>query len=118
MQGAPLFRAAMAYMAVHLSPFTLLIQCLAPKLLPPLLPPPCLHLIPCPPHWLTTLAAPSQVTLKALMVFHRLMRECDPSFQEAMLRMAARTGSHRLLSLDRFADHATKDAWDYSAWIR
>jgi hypothetical protein len=26
------------------------------------------------PHWLTA--------LKALMVFHRLMRECDPSFME------------------------------------
>jgi hypothetical protein len=58
------------------------------------------------------------VALKALMVFHRLMRECDPSFQEQVLRFADRTGRHRLLCLDRYADHSSRETWDYSAWIR
>eukprot|EP00879_Flechtneria_rotunda_P002687 GHRR01002893.1.p1 GENE.GHRR01002893.1~~GHRR01002893.1.p1 ORF type:complete len:728 (+),score=275.11 GHRR01002893.1:55-2184(+) len=58
------------------------------------------------------------VVLKALMTFHRLLRECDASFQEQLLRFAERTGRHHLLALDRFADHTGKDAWDYSAWIR
>ncbi len=59
-----------------------------------------------------------QVTLKSLMVFHRLMRECDQSLQEQMLKFADRTGRHHMLALDRYADHTTKDTWDYSAWIR
>ena len=58
------------------------------------------------------------VTLKTLIVFHRLMRETDPSFQEELLRYAERTGHHRLLRLESFADHTTKETWDYSAWIR
>lgn len=35
-----------------------------------------------------------------------------------MLRFADRTGRHHMLALDRFADHSSKDAWDYSAWVR
>ncbi|GIL59082.1 hypothetical protein Vafri_14035 [Volvox africanus] len=58
------------------------------------------------------------VTLKTLIVFHRLMRETDPTFQEELLRYAERTGRHRMLRLDSFADHTTKETWDYSAWIR
>ncbi|EFJ44154.1 hypothetical protein VOLCADRAFT_106528 [Volvox carteri f. nagariensis] len=58
------------------------------------------------------------VTLKTLTVFHRLMRETEPSFQEELLRYAERTGRHRMLRLDSFADHTTKETWDYSAWIR
>lgn len=58
------------------------------------------------------------VTLKTLIVFHRLMREVDPSFQEELIRFQDRTGAHRLLRLDGFADHTTKETWDYSAWIR
>ncbi|WIA23438.1 hypothetical protein OEZ85_000192 [Tetradesmus obliquus] len=58
------------------------------------------------------------VVLKSAMTFHRLLRECDPSFQEQMLRFADRTGRHHMLALDRFADHSSKDAWDYSAWVR
>ncbi|GLI62419.1 hypothetical protein VaNZ11_005040, partial [Volvox africanus] len=58
------------------------------------------------------------VTLKTLIVFHRLMRETDPTFQEELLRYAERTGRHRVLRLDSFADHTTKETWDYSAWIR
>ncbi|PNH02790.1 hypothetical protein TSOC_011175 [Tetrabaena socialis] len=58
------------------------------------------------------------VTLKALIVFHRLMRETDPTFQEELLRYAERTGHHRMLRLESFADHTTKETWDLSAWIR
>mmetsp|Transcript_14533 Transcript_14533/g.31622 ORF Transcript_14533/g.31622 Transcript_14533/m.31622 type:complete len:742 (+) Transcript_14533:174-2399(+) len=58
------------------------------------------------------------VTLKTLIVFHRLMREVDPSFQEQMLRFGERTGFRRMLRLESFADHTTKDTWDLSAWIR
>uniref|UniRef100_A0A7S0S7P1 ENTH domain-containing protein n=1 Tax=Chlamydomonas leiostraca TaxID=1034604 RepID=A0A7S0S7P1_9CHLO len=58
------------------------------------------------------------VTLKTLIVFHRLMREVDPSFQDEIIRYQERTGAHRLLRLDGFADHLTKETWDYSAWIR
>ncbi|GLC41960.1 hypothetical protein PLESTB_001052300 [Pleodorina starrii] len=58
------------------------------------------------------------VTLKTLIVFHRLMRETDPSFQEELLRYAERTGHHRMLRLESFADHTTKETWDYSAWVR
>jgi hypothetical protein len=35
-----------------------------------------------------------------------------------MLRFADRTGRHHMMALDRFADHSSKDAWDYSAWVR
>lgn len=58
------------------------------------------------------------VTLKTLIVFHRLMRETDPSFQDELLRFAERTGHHRMLRLESFADHTTKETWDLSAWIR
>ncbi|GFR47591.1 hypothetical protein Agub_g9325 [Astrephomene gubernaculifera] len=58
------------------------------------------------------------VTLKTLIVFHRLMRETDPSFQEELLRYAERTGHHRMLRLESFADHTTKETWDLSAFIR
>ncbi|KAL6764377.1 ANTH domain-containing protein [Haematococcus lacustris] len=58
------------------------------------------------------------VTLKTLIVFHRLMREVDPSFQDEIIRYQERTGAHRMLRLDSFADHTTRDTWDYSAWIR
>mmetsp|Transcript_19102 Transcript_19102/g.32780 ORF Transcript_19102/g.32780 Transcript_19102/m.32780 type:complete len:600 (-) Transcript_19102:1700-3499(-) len=58
------------------------------------------------------------VTLKTMVVFHRLLREVDPSFQEELIRYQERTGAHRLLRLDGFADHTTKATWDYSAWIR
>lgn len=35
-----------------------------------------------------------------------------------ILRFADRTGRHHMLGLDRFADHTSKEAWDYSAWVR
>lgn len=58
------------------------------------------------------------VTLKTLIVFHRLMRETDPGFQLELLNYAERTGRHRMLRLESFADHTTKETWDFSAWIR
>lgn len=58
------------------------------------------------------------VTLKTLMVFHRLVREIDQTFQEQVLKYGDRTGVHHLIRLDTYADHTTKETWDYSAWIR
>ncbi|KAG1660050.1 hypothetical protein FOA52_010035 [Chlamydomonas sp. UWO 241] len=58
------------------------------------------------------------MTLKTLVVFHRLMREVDSTFQEEILKFGERTSARRMLRLDGFADHTTKDTWDYSAWIR
>ena len=52
------------------------------------------------------------------MVFHRLMRECDASFTEQLLRFCDRSGRQRLLCLDRYADHSSREAWDLSAWVR
>lgn len=40
------------------------------------------------------------------------------SAQDEIIRFQERTGAHRLLRLDGFADHLTKETWDYSAWIR
>lgn len=58
------------------------------------------------------------VTLKTLMVFHRLMREVDQSFQDELLKFQERYGPRHILRLDTYADHTTKDTWDYSSWIR
>ncbi|GLI62442.1 hypothetical protein VaNZ11_005063, partial [Volvox africanus] len=58
------------------------------------------------------------VTLKTLIVFHRLMREAKPSFQVELLRHGDGTGSAPFLSLESFADQTTKDTLDYSLWIR
>ena len=58
------------------------------------------------------------VTLKTLIVFHRLLREVDPTFQEEVLKYGERTSNRRMLRLEGFADHATKETWDLSAWIR
>ena len=41
-----------------------------------------------------------------------------PPLQEELIRYSERTGAHRLLRLDSFADHTTKETWDLSAWIR
>lgn len=41
------------------------------------------------------------VTLKTLIVFHRLVREVDPSFQDEMLRFSERTGLRRCAVLRR-----------------
>ncbi|GLC42016.1 hypothetical protein PLESTF_000111300 [Pleodorina starrii] len=58
------------------------------------------------------------VTLKTLIVFHRLVREADPSFQVEVLRHGDGTGRPRLFCLGTFADSTTKVTSDYSVWIR
>lgn len=58
------------------------------------------------------------VTLKAVMVFHQLLREVDPTFQEELVKFSDRTGVHHPLRLDTYQDHTTKATWDCSAWIR
>lgn len=35
-----------------------------------------------------------------------------------LVRYCDRSGRSRLLALDRFADNSSKEAWDYSAWVR
>lgn len=40
------------------------------------------------------------------------------NFLPQMLRFADRTGRHHMLCLDRYADHSSRETWDYSAWIR
>jgi hypothetical protein len=35
-----------------------------------------------------------------------------------LVRFCDRTGRHRMLCLDRYADHTSRETWDYSAWIR
>lgn len=49
-------------------------------------------------------------TSAALVLYRRLLVQ--------ILRFADRTGHHHMLALDRFADHSSKEAWDYSAWVR
>ncbi|GIL69944.1 hypothetical protein Vretimale_10051 [Volvox reticuliferus] len=58
------------------------------------------------------------VTLKTLIVFHRLMRESTPSFQIELLRHGDGTGTPPFLPLESFDDHTTKDTSDYSRLIR
>ena len=48
------------------------------------------------------------MTLKTLVVFHRLLREVDVSFQEDLLRLGEITCHRRLLRMEMFADHTTK----------
>ncbi len=35
-----------------------------------------------------------------------------------ILKYSERTGTRRMMRLDGFADHTTKDTWDFSAWVR
>mmetsp|Transcript_12624 Transcript_12624/g.35499 ORF Transcript_12624/g.35499 Transcript_12624/m.35499 type:complete len:542 (+) Transcript_12624:564-2189(+) len=58
------------------------------------------------------------VTAKALMTFHRLVRECDTSFQDEMLHCAETAGRHRLLRMDNYRDVMSNDTWDVSTWVR
>jgi hypothetical protein len=46
------------------------------------------------------------------------MRSAVCALAVQMLHFADRTGRHHMMALDRFADHSSKDAWDYSAWVR
>lgn len=56
------------------------------------------------------------VTLKTLIVFHRLLREADPGFATELLMYADRNGPRRMLRLDTFADHTTKASWPLGEW--
>eukprot|EP00899_Mesostigma_viride_P017511 jgi/Mesvir1/25761/Mv01938-RA.1 len=56
------------------------------------------------------------VVLKSLIVFHRCMREVDPSFAEQLARYASKHSN--LLNMANFKDDSSPDAWDYSAWVR
>uniref|UniRef100_A0A1J3EQE3 Putative clathrin assembly protein n=1 Tax=Noccaea caerulescens TaxID=107243 RepID=A0A1J3EQE3_NOCCA len=56
------------------------------------------------------------VALKALMLFHRLLNEGDPLFQEEIL-YATRRGT-RILNMSDFRDEAHSSSWDHSAFVR
>ena len=58
------------------------------------------------------------VTAKALMTFHRLVRECDTSFQDEMLHATETVGRRRLLCMSNYRDVMSNDTWDVSTWIR
>eukprot|EP00201_Polytomella_parva_P017653 CAMPEP_0175051678 /NCGR_PEP_ID=MMETSP0052_2-20121109/7941_1 /TAXON_ID=51329 ORGANISM="Polytomella parva, Strain SAG 63-3" /NCGR_SAMPLE_ID=MMETSP0052_2 /ASSEMBLY_ACC=CAM_ASM_000194 /LENGTH=852 /DNA_ID=CAMNT_0016316005 /DNA_START=883 /DNA_END=3441 /DNA_ORIENTATION=- len=58
------------------------------------------------------------IVLKSLIVFHRLMREVDPSFLEEFLHYGERTNLNRLLRLETYFDRNHVDSWDYSSFIR
>ncbi|KAA8522713.1 hypothetical protein F0562_009125 [Nyssa sinensis] len=55
------------------------------------------------------------VAIKTLIVFHRTLREGDPTFREELLNY-----SHRghVLQLSNFKDDSSPLAWDCSAWVR
>eukprot|EP00898_Chlorokybus_atmophyticus_P001030 jgi/Chlat1/1928/Chrsp153S02239 len=55
------------------------------------------------------------VVLKCLMVFHRALREVDPSFREMLLHQSQNA---HFLNLANFKDESHPDAWDHSAWVR
>ena len=58
------------------------------------------------------------VTAKALMTFHRLMRECDTGFQDQLLSYMDSAGRRRLLRIDNYKDRMHNNTWDVSSWIR
>lgn len=55
------------------------------------------------------------VALKTLIVIHRLLRECDPTFREEFQNFSQRA---RILQLSNFKDDSSPIAWDCSAWVR
>jgi len=59
------------------------------------------------------------VVLKALMVYHRLMKADNQCvFKMEMGKYKDKRKLNTLLRLDNFSDNSRKDTWDYSAWIR
>ncbi|XP_073155362.1 putative clathrin assembly protein At5g57200 isoform X3 [Henckelia pumila] len=52
------------------------------------------------------------VAIKTLIVFHRTLREADPSFREEILRYSQR---RNLFHVSKFKDFST---WDCSVWVR
>lgn len=55
------------------------------------------------------------VAIKTLIVFHRTLREADPSFREELLRYSQR---RNLFHVSKFKDDSSIIAWDCSVWIR
>ncbi|XP_073003926.1 putative clathrin assembly protein At2g01600 [Typha latifolia] len=55
------------------------------------------------------------VALKTLIVIHRLLREGDPTFREALLSFSQK---RPVLQLSNFKDDSSPIAWDCSAWVR
>ncbi|XP_078182128.1 putative clathrin assembly protein At5g57200 [Carex rostrata] len=55
------------------------------------------------------------VALKTLIVFHRLLREGDPSFKDELLSYSSRGN---ILHIANFKDDSSALAWDCSAWLR
>ncbi|KAI3782290.1 hypothetical protein L2E82_12330 [Cichorium intybus] len=56
-----------------------------------------------------------QVAVKTLMVFHRILREGDPSFREELLVYSRR---RHIFRIQDFRDDSSQLAWDCSSWIR
>ncbi|KAK9055276.1 hypothetical protein SSX86_026358 [Deinandra increscens subsp. villosa] len=56
-----------------------------------------------------------EVAVKTLMVFHRVLREGDPSFREELLTYSRR---QPLFQIREFRDESSQLAWDCSSWIR
>ncbi|KAL7092418.1 hypothetical protein ACP275_12G163500 [Erythranthe tilingii] len=55
------------------------------------------------------------VAIKCLIVFHRILREGDPSFREELAHFSRRGN---LFQISNFKDDSGPVAWDCSAWVR
>ncbi|PKA50853.1 Putative clathrin assembly protein [Apostasia shenzhenica] len=55
------------------------------------------------------------VALKTLIVFHRTLREGDPTVREELLNYAQKG---HILQISNFKDDSSPLAWDCSAWVR
>ncbi|KAL3625144.1 hypothetical protein CASFOL_030598 [Castilleja foliolosa] len=55
------------------------------------------------------------VAIKTLIVFHRILREGDPSFREQLMQISRRG---HIFEIYNFKDDTGPLAWDCSAWIR
>ena len=55
------------------------------------------------------------VAIKTLIVFHRILREGDPSFKEDLVNYSRRV---HFLQISNFKDDSSPLAWDCSAWVR
>ncbi|KAJ9550852.1 hypothetical protein OSB04_014897 [Centaurea solstitialis] len=55
------------------------------------------------------------VAIKTLIVFHRMLREGDPSFKEELLNYMHRS---RVFQIPNFKDDSSALAWDCSAFVR
>lgn len=68
------------------------------------------------------LIAPNEmwlVVLKALMVFHKLLKaDGEASFKQEIARYKEKRKVTELLRLNNFSDKSQKESWDYSAFVR